>query len=74
MSVSVDGGEEQNIAFAPYIADLGVLDKGEHVVHITCFGNRVNTLVLFIVVILLWAGLDLILGERTAMPGLMSTG
>jgi hypothetical protein len=42
LSVSVDGEIKQKVAFAPYIADLGVLEKGSHVVAITSYGNRIN--------------------------------
>lgn len=43
LSVAIDGKDVGKIAFGPYIADLGVLSKGDHVVEITSFGSRVNT-------------------------------
>lgn len=42
VSVRVAGKEEQPVFCAPYMADLGVLDKGEYPLEITCFGNRYN--------------------------------
>lgn len=43
LSVSVDGVKRGLIALAPYKADLGDLDEGEHLIAITAYGNRVNT-------------------------------
>ena len=42
VTVSVDGGEEQSVAFAPYRAELGELE-GKHTLRITAYGSRVNT-------------------------------
>lgn len=42
LGVSVDGGEEIPVAFAPYTADLGHLREGEHTLCIRLFGNRYN--------------------------------
>ena len=43
VGVSVDGKKAGSIAYAPYRAELGFLTKGEHVVELTSFGNRINT-------------------------------
>ena len=43
LSVSIDNKEAGKIAFAPYKLDLGLVDKGDHTIDITAFGNRVNT-------------------------------
>lgn len=40
---SADSNEAKLIAFAPYTADLGILDAGEHVLTLTVPGNRENT-------------------------------
>lgn len=42
LKVSVDGNEEQPVAFAPYEVDLGYLKSGLHNIKIISFGNRVN--------------------------------
>jgi hypothetical protein len=42
LTVSVDGGKKERVAFSPYIADLGHLKAGAHRVDITSFGNRHN--------------------------------
>ncbi len=42
-TVSVDGKRTGTIALSPYTAPLGKLEKGEHTVEITAFGNRYNT-------------------------------
>lgn len=43
LSVSIDNKEVGKIAFAPYKLDLGLVDKGDHTIDITAFGNRINT-------------------------------
>ena len=43
LHVSVDGKDMGHIAFSPYEADLGKLPKGEHLLELTVYGNRVNT-------------------------------
>jgi len=43
LSVSIDNKEAGKIAFAPYKLDLGLVDKGDHTINITAFGNRINT-------------------------------
>ena len=42
LKVSVDGGEWQQIAYAPYEASLGKLSSGLHTLEIICYGNRFN--------------------------------
>lgn len=42
LSVSADGKAKGKIAFAPYIADLGVLEKGSHTIELTAYGSRIN--------------------------------
>ncbi len=42
LSVSLDGKVAGKIAFAPYELDLGFVEKGEHILEITAFGNRIN--------------------------------
>jgi len=41
--LSLDGERKGGIAFAPYQLNLGWVDKGEHIIDITAYGNRVNT-------------------------------
>jgi len=41
--ISVDGGEEVPLIYAPYTASLGVHPAGEHTVDITLYGNRRNS-------------------------------
>ena len=41
-TVAVDGGDAQRVAFAPYDVSLGELAKGDHTLHITAFGSRIN--------------------------------
>jgi len=43
LSVQIDGRAAGRIAFSPYVADLGTLDAGEHLVELTAYGNRANT-------------------------------
>ncbi len=43
IGVSVDGGEEQSVAFAPFQCELGTLAAGEHTLAITVYGSRVNS-------------------------------
>ena len=43
LEVSVDGGEYQKLAFAPYKINMGYLEKGRHTISIKCFGNRKNS-------------------------------
>ena len=43
LEISVDGGNKQLLAFAPYRADLGYLPTGNHTVRITAAINRTNT-------------------------------
>lgn len=42
ISVEIDGKDAGRIAFAPYVADIGELEKGEHTLKITLFGHRFN--------------------------------
>ena len=42
LSISLDGEEKGKIAFAPYVLSLGWVEKGEHSIDITAYGNRVN--------------------------------
>ena len=41
--ISVDGGEEVPLIYAPYTASLGVHPAGEHTVDVTLYGNRRNS-------------------------------
>ena len=43
LHVSVDGKDMGHIAFSPYEAGFGKLPKGEHLLELTVYGNRVNT-------------------------------
>lgn len=43
IGVSLDGKKKEGIAFSPYICRLGYVNRGEHTVAITVYGNRVNT-------------------------------
>lgn len=43
VSVTLDGKNKTDIAFAPYIADIGYAAAGLHTIEITAYGNRVNT-------------------------------
>ena len=43
IKAAVDGKEAGYIAFSPYEVSLGELPKGEHLLELTVFGNRVNT-------------------------------
>ena len=43
IKAAVDGKEAGYIAFSPYEVSLGELSKGEHLLELTVFGNRVNT-------------------------------
>lgn len=43
LNVAVDGKKAGSIAFSPYKCGLGVIPKGEHVLEVTVFGNRINT-------------------------------
>lgn len=42
LKVSVDGGQWQHIAYAPYEAELGYLKPGLHKIEILSYGNRIN--------------------------------
>ncbi len=42
-TVSVDGGEEQPLMYAPYTAELENLASGEHTVHFKLYGHRRNS-------------------------------
>ncbi len=41
-TVSVDGGEEKEIIYQPYTANLGRLSKGHHTIGLTLYGHRRN--------------------------------
>lgn len=41
--VALDGIMKGRAAFAPYEVELGYIPKGDHVIELTAFGNRVNT-------------------------------
>lgn len=43
LAVSLDGERIGQIAFSPYRCALGRIPKGEHLLEITVYGNRVNT-------------------------------
>ncbi len=43
LSVALDDDRKGTIAFAPYKLDLGDVEAGPHTIHITAYGNRVNT-------------------------------
>ncbi len=43
IGVSVDGGPELPVAFAPFQCELGTLAAGEHTLAITVYGSRVNS-------------------------------
>nr|MDD6336415.1 hypothetical protein [bacterium] len=43
MRVGLDGRDMGLIAYAPYALQLGLVDAGEHVLEITCYGSRINT-------------------------------
>ncbi|MDQ8737904.1 glycosyl hydrolase [Paenibacillus sp. LHD-38] len=43
IGVSVDGSRTGTIAFSPYRASLGYLEKGKHTISLEVFGNRINT-------------------------------
>jgi hypothetical protein len=42
LKVALDGKDRGRIAWAPYTADLGRVDKGCHMLDITAYGNRIN--------------------------------
>ena len=42
LGMSVDGGEEKPVAYAPYAASFPGLDQGEHCLTVTVYGTRVN--------------------------------
>lgn len=42
LEVHVDDGEQIANIYPPYVAKLGPLEEGEHVVHITYYGSRIN--------------------------------
>jgi hypothetical protein len=42
LEVHVDDGEQIPNIYPPYIAKLGQVEEGEHVVHITYYGSRIN--------------------------------
>ena len=43
LTVSLDGKRKDEIALAPYRADLGAVESGEHKVDLKVYGNRINT-------------------------------
>ncbi len=43
VTVDMEGEKKGSIAFSPYRLKLGVIPEGRHGIHITAFGNRVNT-------------------------------
>lgn len=43
LGIRLNGEEKGRIAFAPYEADLGILEAGEHELEITAYGNRYHT-------------------------------
>lgn len=43
IGVGLDGTRVNRIALPPYLADLGKVDTGKHVLELTAFGNRANT-------------------------------
>ena len=42
-TVSVDGGKEQPLMYAPYTAGLENLASGEHTIHLKLYGHRRNS-------------------------------
>lgn len=42
LTITLDGYKKVPIAFAPYRADLGEVEAGEHSIDITAYGNRIN--------------------------------
>lgn len=42
LKAAVDGGEWQQIAYAPYEISLGKLSSGLHKLEVVCYGNRFN--------------------------------
>lgn len=43
IKVSLDGVDKGNIALSPYQLNLGKVNKGEHKIQVTVYGNRINT-------------------------------
>lgn len=42
LSVTLDNARKGAVAFAPYKLSLGKVEKGEHTIDITAYGNRIN--------------------------------
>lgn len=42
LSVALDNVRKGTIAFVPYSLALGKVEKGEHTINITAYGNRIN--------------------------------
>ena len=41
-AVSLDGGEEKELIYKPYIMELGKVEKGGHIIDLTLYGHRRN--------------------------------
>ena len=72
LSVSVDGKKAGNIALSPYSIKTIVDKSDEHKIHITAFGNRVNTFGALHNCDHTTLGSDLMLGELKEQAGHMN--